>query len=344
MPLHPRRLPLWLLVLGSLSLACHASAQVANGFDLSGALIPVHEILGGGPPRDGIPALTDPPRVSAAAASRWLEEDDRVMGIARGKAAVAYPIRILNWHEIVNDRVGGEAIAISYCPLCGTGVVFDAEANGRRLLFGVSGLLYNSDILLYDRGTMSLFSQMLFKAVTGPLRGQELRLLPSVTTTWAAWRSRHPDTEVLSQALPYGRDYSTDPYHWYRRSGNTMFPVKHADGSRRSKDWGYLIVAGGETLVIAEETLQDLAGKREPGRFRIGKRIKLAYDPAARELRGRREGSGGLIIIPGYWFALTAFHPEAVELTSGDLVPAAEPGVPDPYPTDGDPSAEEQGS
>jgi hypothetical protein len=96
-------------------------------------------------------------------------------------------------------------------------------------------LLYNSDVLLFDRRTESLFSQMMFQAVSGPLRGIWLQVLPSRTTTWAAWKKEHPATLVLSRALPYGRDYNSDPYHFYRRSGTTMFSVKGADRSRNSK-------------------------------------------------------------------------------------------------------------
>lgn len=294
-------------------------AQVANGFDLSGSLIPKREIHGGGPPRDGIPALNDPARVSAENADTWLDEDDRVMGLAMGDEAVAYPIRILNWHELVNDVVGGHAVAISYCPLCGTGVVFNAMVGGKRAIFGVSGLLYNSDVLLFDRGTMSLFSQMMFKAVTGPLRGTELQTLPAVTTTWAAWKEKHPTTKVLSHHLPYMRDYGSDPYENYRRSGTTMFNAKGADGSRGSKTWAWLIITGEETLLIAEETLDDLAGY-EPGEYVTRDGAEILYDATARELRVRGEDGEVLTVIPGYWFALTAFHQDARELFAEELL------------------------
>ena len=310
-------------LLGALGVVSIAWAQVANGFDLSDSLIPVREIRGGGPPRDGIPALTDPPRVSAKAAAGWLQPDDRVIGIAIGGEAVAYPIRIMNWHEIVNDVIGGQPVVVSYCPLCGTGVVFDGRIDGRRVAFGVSGLLYNSDVLLYDRRTLSLFSQMLFKAVSGPLRGTELQTLPAVTTTWEAWRRQQPGTQVLSHNLGYGRDYSSDPYHWYRRSGTTMFPVKGADTSRNSKSWAYLILSGEEKLLVAEETLKDATGRGEQGRFLLEDAVELSYDPEGRELRVHDE-RGELTVIPGYWFALTAFHPQSRQLTVDSLKPVSE--------------------
>ncbi|WP_373509099.1 DUF3179 domain-containing (seleno)protein [Thiocapsa sp.] len=148
--------------------------MAGNAFDLSGGLAPPDEIHVGGPPRDGIPALTDPAFVPAAQAD-FLAPDDRILGLTPGGEARAYPIAILNRHEIVNDGIGGRAVAVTYCPLCGTGVAFDALHTGRRVEFGVSGLLYNSDVLLYDRQTESLWSQIAKQAVTGPMKGQRKR-------------------------------------------------------------------------------------------------------------------------------------------------------------------------
>ena len=241
------------------------------------------------------------------------------MGVDLDGEAVAYPIRILNWHEVVNDVVGGKPVVVTYCPLCGSGVVFDGRVGGKRVLFGVSGLLYNSDVLLYDRDTESLFSQLMMKAITGPYRGTGLEVLPAVATTWKAWRRRHPDTKILSPALPFGRDYGTDPYAGYQRSGTTLFPVKGADRSRGSKAWAWLVLAGEEKLLVAEDVLLESAARHEAARYRVGARVALEYDPKARELTAREDGVGDLTVISGYWFALTAFHPDARQLTSGDL-------------------------
>ncbi|MFQ5767800.1 MAG: DUF3179 domain-containing protein [Acidobacteriota bacterium] len=307
------------LILPVILLPGAACGQVANGFDLSGALVPIREILGGGPPRDGIPALTDPPRVRRGAADVWLKPDDRVLGVARGEEAMAYPVKILNRHEIVNDRVGGQAVLITYCPLCGTGVVFQGEFDGKRALFGVSGLLYNSDVLLYERDTLSLFSQMLFKGITGPLRGRELRIVPSTATSWMAWSSRHPETDVLSRQLPFGMDYDSDPYLFYRRSGNLMFPVRGADRSRPSKEWAFLIHGKKTNLIVAEKTLKRATGRTAPERFALPQGLRLVYDSRARELQARDREESDLTVIQGYWFALTAFHPSAREISSQDL-------------------------
>ncbi|PJA16725.1 MAG: hypothetical protein CO113_15630 [Elusimicrobia bacterium CG_4_9_14_3_um_filter_62_55] len=167
------------------ALLAAVSAQAAparlNGFDLEGSLVPAADIHRGGPPKDGIPALSDPRFVAAADAE--LSPEDRVVGVASGGVAKAYPIRILNWHEVVNDAFGARRIAVTYCPLCGTAMVFDAVAGGRRRAFGVSGLLYNSDVLLYDRESESLWSQVLKRAVSGPEKGTALTQIPARHTT-----------------------------------------------------------------------------------------------------------------------------------------------------------------
>ncbi len=207
-----------------------ASAQQLNGFDLSDALIPAAAIERGGSPRDGIPAIDHPRFLPASRAG--LADDDRVLGLAHGGVVRAYPVAILNWHEVVNDRVAGLPVAVTYCPLCGTGVAFDARLGGAGRLaavFAVSGLLFNSDVLLYDRGTESLWSQLMFQAVSGPLKGQRLRRLPISHTSWADWRRRHPGSEVLSRDTGFERDYHRDPYAGYDQVARLMFEVQHRD-------------------------------------------------------------------------------------------------------------------
>ena len=307
------------VVLAAAVLGTPAYTRVVNGFDLSNSLVPKHQIREGGAPRDGIPALTDPAREPAQLADTWLEEKDRVIGLALNGEAVAYPIRILNWHEVVNDIVGETPVVITYCPLCGTGVVFDALMGGKRTFFGVSGLLYNSDVLLFDRHTESLFSQLLFEAITGPLRGTELRTIPASTTTWKVWKSLHPDTQALSRVQPpYLVDYGTDPYALYRRSRLTMFPVRGDDPSRGRKEWAYLILAGEEKILVAEEVLR-VAAEAGNQRHTLESGILLEYNPEARQLLVWDSLAGQATVIPGYWFALTAFHPKARRVELDDL-------------------------
>lgn len=127
----------------------------ATSFDLTKHSVPLDQIVDGGPGKDGIPALLAPRFVSAEEAT-FLQDADRVLGLTQGAEAKAYPIKILNWHEIVNDVVGGKPVVVTYCPLCGTGIAFDANVRGSRHTFGVSGLLYQSDLLMYDHQTESL--------------------------------------------------------------------------------------------------------------------------------------------------------------------------------------------
>jgi hypothetical protein len=283
-------------------------AQTRNGFDLSGALVPASEILSGGPPRDGIPALSRPAFDSAEQAADWLRRDDRVLGIALGGAAKAYPVRILNWHEVVNDQVSGEPVLISFCPLCGTGMAFDGRANGRTLTFGVSGLLYNSDVLMYDRETESLWTQIGTRAVTGSMKGTELRQLPLLHTTWSHWRELHPETLVLSRRTGYDRDYEADPYLGYGRDPRLMFPVSRRDDRLGTKELVLGIVRGGEAKAFSFGALGE-----EPSPVRVpvgGEDLFVYFDrdsqtAFATDLRGRPVPA-----TVAYWFAWSAFHPE----------------------------------
>jgi len=218
-----RKLIYLVAALASLVMLTNVPARTLNGFDLKDALVSPDEILTGGPGRDGIPAIDAPKFVAARAAT--LAPADRVLGLARNGVVKAYPVKILNWHEIVNDRFGDEAIAVTYCPLCGTGIAYLAQARGQVTTFGVSGLLYNSDLLLYDRATQSLWSQITAEAIAGPLKGAKLAPVALTHTTWADWKKRHPDTLVLSEETGFNRDYSRDPYAGYSTSARIMFPT-----------------------------------------------------------------------------------------------------------------------
>jgi len=209
------------------SLVSHAiNAASRNGFDLTDALIPAEEILSGGPPRDGIPAINNPKFVKAREA-KFLQLKDRVLAIVIDGIAKAYPIAILNWHEIVNDVIGKQNVVITYCPLCGTGMAFEARLGSREMQFGVSGLLYNSDVLLYDKTSESLWSQILGMAVSGKLKGTHLKQLSLEHTTWQDWKNRHPDSLVLSTDTGFIRSYKRNPYAGYERSRKLYFSVAH---------------------------------------------------------------------------------------------------------------------
>ncbi len=304
-----------LLVALFLTIAAPALGQSKNGFDLSGSLVPADEILGGGPPRDGIPALVDP-RFERVSEVDWLESDDRLLALEQGGTAKAYPIRILNWHEIVNDQVGGRGIAVTYCPLCGTGMAFDLEVsesgrplrqNGQPLELGVSGLLYNSDVLMYDRQTKSLWSQIGRQAITGPLQGERLEMIPLRHTTWGRWHEEHPDGLVLSRNTGHDRDYDVDPYMAYMRSSAVMFPVSHEDDRLPEKDLVLGITRGEEAVAFP---LDRLTGHPRPVRARVGDVELFVYwfEDSETAFATTLKGEPVPATI-AFWFAWSAFHP-----------------------------------
>lgn len=297
-----------LLLLGAVT----AAGQSLNGFDLSDSDVPVSEILSGGPPRDGIPAIDRPDFIVANQAT-YLRDGDRVLGIYHQGIARAYPIRILNWHEIVNDTFAGEAVVVSFCPLCGTGTAFSV-LHGKAKTFGVSGLLYNSDLLLYDRETKSLWSQIAAMAIAGPLRGEVLTSLPVVHTSWGDWRRRHPDTTVLSTDTGYRRDYERSPYAGYESSDRLFFPVSHQDRRYPPKEQVIGVGIKGHYKVYPFSELARTNGEvsDEIG----GEKLVIRYDKAQRSAQVFDEGGEPIPGLTGFWFAWMAFHPGSAVFTA----------------------------
>jgi hypothetical protein len=278
-----------------------------SGFDYSKHSIPLNEIESGGPKKDGIPALLEPKFVRASNAD-FLKDEDRVLAIAEDEEAKAYPIRILNWHEVVNDEIHGKPILISYCPLCGTGMAFDPMINGRKYTFGVSGLLYNSDVLMYDHQTESLWSQIKQEAVTGDMTGTPLRPIFLIHTTWGEWRYKHPETKVLSTDTGYIRHYDRDPYAGYEQSSHVIFSVKNRNSQYHPKEWVLGIVVNGKAKAYP---FSELA--KQPTAFKDtvnGRAIQVHYDdPSKTAFITNAEGKP-IPSITGFWFAWYAFYPD----------------------------------
>lgn len=284
-----------------------AGTTSMNGFDFSKALIPVDKVLSGGPPRDGIPSI-DQPKFTSPGAAGYLSAEDQVVSVTLAGRTRAYPLRILAQHEIVNDEVGGVPVAVTYCPLCGTAMVFKRQVGDRVLTFGVSGLLFQSDVLMYDRQTESLWSQLEMRAVTGPLAGTALEWLPSEQLRWDAWRERTPAGEVLSTDTGFNRDYSRIPYGGYERSPETMFPVPTYRSELPKKEWVLGVLVSGTAKAYPIKRL------RSAGRVKdviAGNEIEVEYDTES-ELATVREVAGGRAIpsVRAYWFAWQAFHPK----------------------------------
>ncbi len=293
-----------ILSLALLSLASDARDR-KNGFDVSNASIPIKEILSGGPPRDGIPSIDNPRFVSASAAD-FLRDKDRVIGLALGGIAKAYPIAILNWHEIVNDSLAGEPVVVTFCPLCGTGMVFRVPAS---LDFGVSGLLYNSDVLLYDRQSDSLWSQIKMEAVSGRRLGEKLELLPASHTTWADWRKRHPDTRVLSTRTGVTRDYRQDPYAGYSRSRDLYFPVTNRSKRYHPKEQVIGVRLAGNSWVWPFSELAKSSGSVSTQLN--GETVEVRYNTESRSGGVFREDNSEIPSTVAYWFAWMSFYPDS---------------------------------
>jgi hypothetical protein len=185
------------------------------------------EILSGGPPRDGIPSVDEPTFISSKEASDWLADNEPVIVIDLNDIARAYPLQILTWHEIVNDQIGETPIIVTFCPLCNSALVFDRRVGEQTFEFGTSGLLRNSDLIMYDRTTESLWQQFTGEGIVGEMTGQQLTFLPSSLVSFADFRAAFPDGQVLSRDTGYGeayaRRYGHNPYVGYDTLGRSPF-------------------------------------------------------------------------------------------------------------------------
>lgn len=184
--------------------------------------VPLDEIISGGPGKDGIPAI-DEPKFRPLDVSDWLIDREPVIAFGIGDDWRAYPIQILVWHEIVNDTVDGIPVAITFCPLCHTSIVFDRRLDGRTLDFGTTGNLRHSDLVMYDRQTETWWQQATGQAIVGELAGSQLEFLPSQLISWEQFRSEHPEGQVLSRETGHPRDYDRNPYPGYDRVDSDPF-------------------------------------------------------------------------------------------------------------------------
>ncbi len=280
-----------------------------SGWDFSNHNVSLGDIVSGGPPRDGIPAINSPRFLQAQKVEKdFLENDDRVLGLVINGVTKAYPIKILNWHEIVNDSIGDQPLVITFCPLCETGMVFDSQIKDKRMIFGVSGLLYQSDMLLYDQQTESLWSQLKQEAITGPMMGTKLKLLPSTHTTWGAWRKQYPECMVMSTETGFDRDYDRDPYESYKNSKALMFKVNSRSKAYHPKEQ----VLGIELEGISKAyPFVELGRSSLPVRDQIGKfPITIFYEAETNTAIIKDEKGKELPTVVGFWFAWFAFYPE----------------------------------
>jgi len=225
---------------GSNNTNCNDQSTAVNGW-----LIPDNEVKDGGPGKDGIPSIDSPIFTNVSGVDpNVLKDDDLVMGIVKNGEVKAYPYPIMNWHEIVNDKFDGEPVAINYCPLTGTAFAWNGESNGSPTSYGVSGLLYNNNLILYDRGTDSNWAQLSLKAVNGAVIGERPKLSNVVETDWKTWKTLYPNTKVLTSDTGFDRPYTVYPYGEYRTNQNLfLFAVNPLNDDLPHKERVYAIIA-----------------------------------------------------------------------------------------------------
>jgi len=247
--------------------------------DLTKALVPLDEILPGGPPPDGIPAIDRPVFVGPAAAAQWIRPKEPVLALEVNGDARAYPLQILMWHEIVNDTVGGKPVVATYCPLCNSGLVFERSVDGALLDFGTSGKLYKSDLVMYDRQSHSLWAQMEGRAIVGQRAGTRLVAVPANTLAFEDWRAAHPGGKVLSRETGHRRNYGVNPYEGYDAPDLRPFLFQGRPDPRRPPKERVVGLRIGD--VARAYPWPVLATKRVVHDTLGGERIVVFYQPGA---------------------------------------------------------------
>lgn len=310
------------------------SVNLEQEYSIENLQIPkeqIHTLL----PRDAIPALTDPKMEPASKAS-WLPDDARIIVVTVGRETIGVPLRVLDWHEIVNTTVGGRAVAVTYCPLCDSAAVFSRElpAGGASkedekivLEFGVSGALFNSNVLMYDRRDRGLWSQLGMKAVSGPLAGTTLDTLPFEIVSFGPFKKKHALAQVVSRDTGHERDYFRSPYDRYFSDDSLMVPVAGMGSALPRKTLGVGIAVGEGDTTYSWFVPVDAIGSG-----------KTLHTPAGEVRLGRNEAGIAVIEAPPqvrtaqtFYYSWSAFYPNtkvvgASESTGAERNPTA-PGL-----------------
>ena len=295
-------------------------------------------------PRDAIPPLTSP--LYDDADKTPLRDQDFIVGYENDGDVRAYPIGIMNWHEIVNETIGGKRVLVTYCPLTYTGMVFDPQIDGLELTFGNTGALFESNLVMYDSETNSSWWQVGGMSIDGALKTSRMRLLPSITTTWRDWRKVHPDSLVLSRQTGFSRPYDQDHYAGYNTSGGPIFPVSVTDSRRDPKEIiiGLEVDGTGRAYPLEEMgfdvVIDEVNGKKLAIYSNPPERTGVIFDPVLgdRELdfriatdgfvdndTGSSWNIGGIATsgplkgsklrqipaLTGFWFAWSTLHPKS---------------------------------
>lgn len=273
--------------------------------------VPLDEIIGGGPVKDGIPSVDRPKFISISEASKTLSDSEPGIALEFNKVSRFYPFQILVWHEIINDTIDGQRALVTYCPLCLSGIVFDPLVDGERVEFGTSGKLWNSNLVMYDRKTDSLWSQILGESILGEMTGAMLPVLPSDQIRFGDWKKLHLNGQVLSRNTGAIRFYGQDPYGDYYTSPGTYFPVNKTDTRLSEKEFVLGIVVNGKAKAYWPSAIKKV-GRAEDS-FQ-GKTIVVQYEKDIDAARLFEKNSNGTLerINPfgAFWFSWVAAHPD----------------------------------
>ncbi|MBI4130591.1 DUF3179 domain-containing protein [Candidatus Roizmanbacteria bacterium] len=282
--------------------------EVTLQSDFTGAKVSKEDLLQGCSGKDCIPAIDSPTFETVQEADTWLAPDDRVFALDFSGIVRAYPQRIMNWHEIVNDDANGTPIAVTFCPLCGSALAFERKVDGVITEFGVSGKLHNSDLVMYDRYEGNLWQQITGEAIVGPAarRSEILVKVPIITVAWSQWKAEHPDTQVLSRNTGFTRNYDQYPYGTYEENDELLFGVEGLNRSLQIKTVVYGVEVNGSSKAYPEsafdeapkitDTINDVSimlEKQANGEITV---INTTTDEE-------------IIPIRLFWFAWAAFHP-----------------------------------
>ena len=274
--------------------------------------VPLAEIIGGGPAKDGIPPIDEPKFISPSEADEWLSDNEPGISYSDGNAHRFYPYQILVWHELVNDTVNGKRVLISYCPLCLSGFVFDPLVSGERVEFGTSGKLWKSNLVMYDRKTDSLWSQILGEAILGELTGTILNTLPSDQVLYGNWKKQFPNGQVLSKDTGAIRIYGSSPYGSYFSTTNFALSLAGEQDDRLPNDaFVFGVVVGDEAKAYHVEAVKARGVVEDSF---AGVDFILRYDKdldVVRMFKKLADGSEERVNpFSNFWFSWAGIHPE----------------------------------
>ncbi len=280
-----------------------------DGFSLDNLQLPISEIYPGGPARNGITSLKQPTFESATCATEFVSDQDYVIGIHHNGVTRAYPVKIMGYHEVVNDRIGNEEVVVTYSPLTGSALAFEAPNQDAAAPFGVSGMVYNNNSLLYDQATESLWSQLTGEAVSGSEAGRRMKQIPVTYTTWNHWAALHPETEVLSTDTGFNHEYDQSVYLAYGQGNKTMFPIPFKSKKLPTKSQVVGVEVKGEykaypfaLLPRGEDQLLE--------EFFNGQLVRIKYFADSQTVYVVDENDEVLPTVTTYWYAWYGFHPE----------------------------------